>query len=228
MTAVLYWLSYWTSSYFFAMTVPRFIQILEITKWHISYVPLDPVADYTHVLNLITRLRAGWKTLPNLKFKLRFQTQISKSNLNFKKLKSSPFSRVICYSGELTPRIKGMKATKQWVGFQVKKSVAQRVGQRRFKILVLSSCFHFVGLEETVSSAKRKLVSSCLGIIYLAPGISNPVGPKLSRWHLGINSFGANLGLRRNCTQRGYCLAGAKLSHWYFRNISSRHQLGST
>ena len=42
-----------------------------------------------------------------------------------------------------------------------------------------------------MSRVKRKLVSSCLGIIYLALGISNPVGAKLSRCHLGINSFGA-------------------------------------
>ena len=67
-----------------------------------------------------------------------------------------------------------------------------------------------------MSREKRKIVSSCLGIIYLAPGISNPVGAKLSRWHLGINYFGANWDLRRNCTQRGHCLAGAKLSRWYF------------
>ena len=43
-----------------------------------------------------------------------------------------------------------------------------------FKIAVLLSCFHFVGSEEKVSSAKRNFVSSCLGIIYLAPVISNP------------------------------------------------------
>ena len=41
--------------------------------------------------------------------------------------------------------------------------------------------FHFFGLEEKVSRVKRKLISSCLGIIYLALGISNPVGAKLSR-----------------------------------------------
>ena len=43
-----------------------------------------------------------------------------------------------------------------------------------FKIVALPSCFHFVGSEEKVSRAKRKFVYSCLGIIYLAPGISNP------------------------------------------------------
>ena len=87
--------------------------------------------------------------------------------------------------------------------------------------------FHFVGSEEKVSRAKRKLVSSCLGIIYLMPGISNPVGAKLFLCHLGINFFGANWYLRRNCTQRGHCLAGAKLSCWYFGIISSWRQLGS-
>ena len=55
-----------------------------ITKWQIVYVPLDPVTDYVHILDLNIRLRVGWKTLPNLNFKLKVQTQISNSNLNFK------------------------------------------------------------------------------------------------------------------------------------------------
>ena len=51
-----------------------------ITKWQIAYVPLDPVADYIHMLNLTIRLCVGWKTLPNFKnsnlnFKLKVQTQ---------------------------------------------------------------------------------------------------------------------------------------------------------
>ena len=102
-----------------------------------------------------------------------------------------------------------------------------RGGTEGFKIAVLLSCFHFVGSEEKVSRAKRKLISSCLGIIYLAPGISNPIGTKLSCWHLGINSFGANSDLRRNGTQRGHCLIGAKLSCLDFGNNSSSCQLGS-
>ena len=48
------------------------------------YVPLDPVTDYIYIADLNTRLRVGWKTLPNLNFKLKFQTQISNSKLNFK------------------------------------------------------------------------------------------------------------------------------------------------
>ena len=43
-------------------------------KYKISYVPLDPVADYLYTEDLNTRLR----------FKPQFQTQISNSNLNFK------------------------------------------------------------------------------------------------------------------------------------------------
>ena len=101
-------------------------------------------------------------------------------------------------------------------------------GTEVFKFAVLLSCFHFVGSEEKVSRAKRKLVSSCIGIIYLVPGISNLVGAKISRWHLGINSFGANWDLLRNCTQRENYLTGAKLSRWYFGIISFRRQLGST
>ena len=59
-------------------------------------------------------------------------------------------------------------------------------GTEGFKKSVLVLSFHFSGLEEKMSRAKRKLISSCLGITYLAPGISNPVGAKLSRWRLGI------------------------------------------
>ena len=116
-----------------------------------------------------------------------------------------------------------MKATKQLVGFQVKK----RVGRRVLKLAVLLSCFYLIGSEEKGSCVKRKLVSLCVGIVYLVLGISNLVGVKLSRWHLGINSFGANLDLHRNFTQCGHCLAGTKLSRWYFRIISSRRQIGS-
>ena len=43
-----------------------------------------------------------------------------------------------------------------------------------FKIAVLPSCFHFVGSGGKVSRSKSKFVSSCLGILYLAPVISNP------------------------------------------------------
>ena len=57
---------------------------ISITKGQISYVPLNPVADYVHILDLNTRPRVGWKTLPNLNFKLKLQTEISNSNLNFK------------------------------------------------------------------------------------------------------------------------------------------------
>ena len=42
------------------------------------------------------------------------------------------------------------------------------------KIVELPSYFHFVDSEEKVSRAMRKFVSSYLGILYLAPVISNP------------------------------------------------------
>ena len=80
-----------------------------ITKWQIAYFPLYPVADYVHMLDFNTWLHVGSKTLPNLKFKYKFQTQIATSNLNFKKLKYSPSSRVNRDYGKLTPRVKGMK-----------------------------------------------------------------------------------------------------------------------
>ena len=43
-------------------------------KENIAYVPLDPVADNLYIADLNTRLRVGWKTLPKLNFKLKFQT----------------------------------------------------------------------------------------------------------------------------------------------------------
>ena len=44
-------------------------------KDNIDYVPLDPVCDYVYIADLNTRLRVVWKMLPNLNFKLKFQTQ---------------------------------------------------------------------------------------------------------------------------------------------------------
>ena len=73
-------------------------------KENISYVPLDPVSDYVYIADLNNRLRVGWKTLPNLNLKLKFQTQTWIS-----KLKSSPSSRVVRDSGKFTPMVKGMK-----------------------------------------------------------------------------------------------------------------------
>ena len=59
-------------------------ELHQSTKDKVAYAPLDPVADYVHILDLSNRLRVGWKTLPNLNFKLKLQIQISNSNLNFK------------------------------------------------------------------------------------------------------------------------------------------------
>ena len=53
-------------------------------KDKIAYATLDPVADHVYIADLNTRLRVDLKTLPNLNFKLKFQTQISNSNLNFR------------------------------------------------------------------------------------------------------------------------------------------------
>ena len=53
-------------------------------KENIVYVPLHSVTDYVYIADLNTRLRVVWKTLPNSNFKIKFQTQISNSSLNFK------------------------------------------------------------------------------------------------------------------------------------------------
>ena len=42
-------------------------------KDKIAYVTLDPVSDYAYIADLNTRHCVGWKTLPNLNFKLKFQ-----------------------------------------------------------------------------------------------------------------------------------------------------------
>ena len=73
-------------------------------KEKISYIPLDSFIDYVYNTDLNTTLRVGWKTLPNLNLKLKFQTQTWIS-----KPKYSPSSWVIRYSGKLTPRVKLMK-----------------------------------------------------------------------------------------------------------------------
>ena len=53
-------------------------------KDKIYYIHLDPCADYVSIVYLNTRLCDGWITLHNLNLKLKFQTQILNSNLNFK------------------------------------------------------------------------------------------------------------------------------------------------
>ena len=45
--------------------------------------------------------------------------------------------------------------------------------RERVRTVALPSYFHFAVLEEKVSRAKGKFVSSYLGILYLAPGILN-------------------------------------------------------
>ena len=56
---------------------------LQSPKDKVYYVPLDPVADYIYISDLNIRLPVGWKLLPNLNIKLKFQTKISNSKLNF-------------------------------------------------------------------------------------------------------------------------------------------------
>ena len=53
-------------------------------KGKIVYVHLYPVVDYVHIVGLNTRICVGLKTLPNLNFKIKFQTQISNSNFKLK------------------------------------------------------------------------------------------------------------------------------------------------
>ena len=61
-------------------------ELHQSSKWKIAYVPLDPVADYIHMLNQNNKETPCWlKNATQLKkFKLKFQTQSSNSNLNFK------------------------------------------------------------------------------------------------------------------------------------------------
>ena len=91
-----------------------------------------------------------------------------------------------------------------------------------------SVLFHLIGLTEKVSRVKEKTRFLMSSYTYLALGISNPVGAKLSRWRLGINSFGASGDLHRSYTKCDHCHAGAKLFRSYFGIISSRRQISST
>ena len=54
-----------------------------------------------------------------------------------------------------------------------------------------SFLFNFARSTEKVSRVKEQLLSFMSLYTYLALVFSNPVGAKLSRWRLGINSFGA-------------------------------------
>ena len=82
---------------------------MQSLKDKIAYVPLNPVVDYVHILDLNNKLCIGWKTLPNLIFKLKFQNKISNSNfklkLEFLKLKYFLSSRVIRDYGKLNQRV---------------------------------------------------------------------------------------------------------------------------
>ena len=91
-----------------------------------------------------------------------------------------------------------------------------------------SVIFYFVGSTEKVSRVKGKTRFLMSSYTYLALRISNPVGAKLSRWRLRINSFGANRDLRRSYTQCDHCHDGAKLLRSYFGIISSWRQISST
>ena len=52
-------------------------------RYKIYQFSLDPVTNYIYTADLNNRLRVGWKKLPNLNFKLKFQTQtwISKTKI---------------------------------------------------------------------------------------------------------------------------------------------------
>ena len=117
-----------------------------------------------------------------------------------------------------------------------------------FKIAALPSHFHFVGSGERVSCAKRKLVSSYLGKLYLAPKILNPylnfnkcpaetselfpLAPNRIYvqiiHYVQIFPLAQNLDLHGSCTLRKNCPAVAKFFHWHFRVFSFWRQLVST
>ena len=99
-------------------------------------------------------------------------------------------------------------------------------GFKSIPVLVLSFPLRRLDRKSEPCEGKTRFLMSLY--TYLALRISNPLGAKLSRWRLGINSFGANWDLHRSYTRCGHCHAGAKLSCSYFRIISSWRQLSST
>ena len=40
----------------------------------IAYVPPEPISDYVNIADLSNKPRFGWRLLPYLNFKLKFQT----------------------------------------------------------------------------------------------------------------------------------------------------------
>ena len=61
---------------------------------------------------------------------------------------------------------------------------------KNIPVLVFSFPLHRLDRKSEPCEGKTCLLVS--SYTYLALGISYPVGTKLSRWRLGINSFGAN------------------------------------
>ena len=89
------------------------------------------------------------------------------------------------------------------------------------------SYFHFVGSEE--KWAVPKGISFLHILVYSTSRpkfkthiwISNSVGAKIFRWHLGINSFCANSDLRRNCTLSSNYPAGTSEFTSFWRQLGS-------
>ena len=47
------------------ITISPFYITTKHQKYKIAYIPLNPVANYVYIADLIIKLRVGWKTLPN-------------------------------------------------------------------------------------------------------------------------------------------------------------------
>ena len=67
-------------------------------------------------------------------------------------------------------------------------------GLKNILVLVLSFPLRRLDRKSEPCEGETRLLMS--PYTYLALGISNPVGAKLSRWRLRINFFGTNLDLR--------------------------------
>ena len=161
-----------------------FVSTLQSPKDKISYVPLNPVADYVYISYLNTILRVGWKRLPNLNFKLKFQTQtwISETKI-FPILPGNPGF------WEIYPMGKRNK---------IKKSMSFSLGE--------AMIWSRGGTQGFLNHSKRpyepckgKSIYSDLGILYPTTEIKNQNlnfklrWHKIFCWHLGINSFWSQL-----------------------------------
>ena len=168
----------------------------------------------TWYTDLNTRLRVGWKTLPNLNFKGKFQSQISKSNLNFK---TGIFPVLPGKQGfwEIYSKGKNSESHKA-MSWSLDKAISwSKGGTEDFKIVAnVLFLSHFVASEEKWAvHTEICLFRSWYTLLHaqnLKPTFEfqTPLSQNSPTGTLELIPFGTNSDLRRNCKLCRNCPSG--------------------